>query len=42
MIRNFFAGILLLAAALCALAGSVLQWTNHTVTSPESTFIQSP
>lgn len=37
MIRNFFAGILLLAAALCALAGSVLQWTNHTATSPEST-----
>ncbi len=37
MIRNFFAGILLLAATLCALAGSVLQWTNHTATSPEST-----
>ena len=37
MIRNFFAGILLLAATLCALAGSVLQWTSHTATSPEST-----
>ena len=37
MIRNFFAGILLLAATLCALVGSVLQWTNHTATSPEST-----
>ena len=37
MIRNFFAGILLLAAVLCALAGSILQWANRTVSSPEST-----
>ena len=37
MIRNFFAGILLLAAVLCALAGSILQWANRTASSPEST-----
>ena len=37
MIRNFFAGILLLAAVLCALAGSILQWANRTVSSPEPT-----
>ena len=37
MIRNFFAGILLLAAALCALVGSVLQWMDHTAGSSEPT-----
>lgn len=37
MIRNFFAGILLLAATLCVLAGSVLQWADRTAGSPDST-----
>lgn len=37
MIRNFFAGILLLAATLCVLAGSVLQWADRTTGSPDST-----
>ena len=37
MIRNFFAGSLLLAATLCVLAGSVLQWADRTTGSPDST-----
>ena len=37
MIRNFFAGILMLAATLCTLVGSVLQWTDHTISTPEPT-----
>ena len=37
MIRNFFAGILLLAATLCVLAGSVLQWADRTAGAPDST-----
>ena len=37
MIRNFFAAVLLLIATLCALAGSVLQWTDRTAGSPDPT-----
>ena len=37
MIRNFVAAVLLLIATLCALAGSVLQWTDRTAGSPDPT-----
>lgn len=37
MIRNFFAGILLLAALACALAGGILQWVEYTAGSAEPT-----
>ncbi len=37
MIRNFFAGILLLVALACTLAGGILHWVEYTAGSAEPT-----